>query len=47
MEIVLCYNIEYQDIQGKIIYTPSIVPIISQNRLIEFIQEYIYKIERL
>ena len=33
--------IEYQDIQGKIIYTPSIVPIISQNRLIEFIQEYI------
>lgn len=33
--------IEYQDIQGKIMYTPSIAPIISQNRLIEFIQEYI------
>lgn len=33
--------IEYQDIQGKIIYTPSIVPIISQNRLIEFIDKYI------
>ena len=33
--------IEYQDIHGKIIYTPSIAPIISQNRLIEFIQEYI------
>ena len=32
--------IEYQDIQGKIIYTPSIAPIISQNRLIEFIEEY-------
>ena len=39
--------IEYQDIQGKIIYTPSIAPIISQNRLIEFIEEYIKKIERL
>jgi len=35
--------IEYQDIQGKIIYTPSIAPIISQNRLIEFIEEYIKK----
>ena len=33
--------IEYQDIHGKIIYTPSIAPIISQNRLIEFIEEYI------
>lgn len=33
--------IEYQDIQGKIMYTPSIAPIISQNRLIEFIEEYI------
>ena len=33
--------IEYQDIQGKIIYTSSIAPIISQNRLIEFIEEYI------
>ena len=39
--------IEYQDIQGKIMYTPSIAPIISQNRLIEFIEEYIKKIERL
>ena len=38
--------IEYQDTQGKIIYTPSITPIISQNRLIEFIAKYI-KIERL
>jgi len=36
--------IEYQDIQGKIIYTPSIAPIISQNRLIEFIEEYIKKL---
>ena len=33
--------IEYQDMQDKIIYIPSIIPIISQNRLIEFIQEYI------
>lgn len=33
--------IECQDIHGKIIYTPSIAPIISQNRLIEFIEEYI------
>ena len=32
--------IEYQDIQGKIMYTSSIAPIISQNRLIEFIEEY-------
>ena len=32
---------EYQDIQDKIIYMPSIVPIISQNRLIKFIEEYI------
>jgi len=32
--------IEYQDIHG-IMYTPSIAPIISQNRLIEFIEEYI------
>ena len=32
---------EYQDIQDKIIYMPSIVPIISQNRLIKFIDEYI------
>ena len=32
--------IEYQDIHD-IIYTPSIAPIISQNRLIEFIEEYI------
>ena len=32
---------EYQDIQGKIIYIPSIIPIISQNRLIEFIEKYI------
>ena len=39
--------IEYQDIQDKIIYIPSIIPIISQNRLIEFIEEYIKKIERL
>ena len=38
--------IEYQDIQDKIIYMPSIIPIISQNRLIEFIEEYI-KNERL
>ena len=36
--------IEYQDIQGKIIYTPSIAPIISQNKLIEFIEEYIKKL---
>ena len=36
--------IEYQDIQDKIIYIPSIIPIISQNKLIEFIEEYI-KIE--
>ena len=32
---------EYQDIQGKIIYTPSIIPIISKNKLIKFIEEYI------
>ena len=36
--------IEYQDMQDKIIYIPSIIPIISQNKLIEFIEEYI-KIE--
>ncbi|MHB9317264.1 hypothetical protein ACW0TA_10700 [Fusobacterium polymorphum] len=36
--------IEYQDIQDKIIYIPSVIPIISQNKLIEFIEEYV-KIE--
>ena len=36
--------IEYQDIQDKIIYIPSVIPIISQNKLIELIEEYV-KIE--